>query len=548
MLTETKSACLKGLDAQIVAIEASSDKGIPCFHLVGLASKEITESEDRIKVALRSCGFELPPRKIIINLSPANIRKQGPQLDLGIAAALMHNLGFIACDEDFLEQFCFLGELSLSGELRPVQGILPLAIKTQEEGIKYLVVPPENEQEAKLITIKDLYGSGDKQTKIFRIKNLHELQRLIEELYSQHQHEVEQARQSKKLKYDPMFNINPYKVTRLDREELEHIFSTSTREQQDSIDQVIGQSQAKRALEIAAAGRHHALLLGPPGCGKTMLARRFQNLLPKIDYEQIIESTKIYSIVGKTQKSLMVDTPFRAPHHSATARAIIGGGVPIRPGEISMAHNGILFLDEFTEFDKFVLEQLREVLENKSITLHRGREAYDFPADFQMLATANPCACGYLGDPEIACTCSIAQIRKYASKLSGPILDRIDIQVELQRLSEEEIKELSKHKAEQGRSEEEAMRSRILKAREFEQELKGSQLFLDYYKLDQESQDFLNMAVRNLKLSARVHQKLVLIARTIANLNESDFIKIEHLAEALQFRSIDRTRYEDFCK
>lgn len=539
MFVKTYSAMLSGIDADLISIEVDISKGLPGFNIVGLAGRSINESRERIAVALQSCEFPLAPKRILVNLSPAHIKKEGGHLDLGMAAALMTNLGYINCDENFLENFCFFGELSLIGEIKSTSGILALAIEAQNRKIPYLVISNENKNEVSLINLDEKLVN----TEIYSVSNLKDLKKLIDLLYvthlMNHPHEKnfdnEEKNEIKKI-------LEQFKVKKLSAKAISEYIYKDDKACGEDISEVIGQDLAKRALEIAATGKHHVLMIGPPGCGKSMLAKRFKGLLGELDYSQALESTKIYSVSGLLDNSVVFAAPFREPHHSATAVSLIGGGRPIRPGEISLAHNGVLFLDELTEFSRLVIEQLRQIMDNQYVILNKANQVHKYPANFLLIAACNPCPCGYLGDPDKACICTLSQISNYLGRLSGPILDRIDIHLELNRLSKEEMTFL----ADQGENEDseftnEKILKRIREAREF---VKSENLSENsHLLLNPSSKRLLHECSVNLKLSARSHSKILKLSRTIANLALSRTILEEHVAEALQFRSIDFQKY-----
>ncbi len=513
MYTKTFSCSRNGIDAELIHVEIDSSKGLPGFSIVGLADKSINEARERIACAMRACEFELPPQKILVNLSPAHIKKEGVHFDLAITAALMVNFGYINIEPELLENFLCLGELGLKGEIKAIKNLLIFALsKNIKTG--YVIVPEANRKDAEII--QRVYG---KSKKIFIAKNLFDLKMILEIFSSIMKADLEKKPALEKLlsKFAINENISNFK------EEKE--FSNL------DFSDVLGQSLAKRAFEIAVAGNHHVLMMGPPGCGKTMLANRFINLLPKLSLKKAIETTKLHSAHGINTEGLIEKAPLRKPHHSASAVAFIGGGQnAIKPGEISLAHNGVLFLDEMTEFNRFTLEQLRQVLEEKRIEITRIKESQNLPADFILLAACNPCPCGYLGDTEINCRCSQTQIEKYLGKLSGPLLDRIDIHLKLTRLAPDTLKLLGKENTNAIKTE--TMLKNITKAKDFASKEKQS------LSLDNDSESFMDSAIQSLKLSARSHQKIVKVARTIANMDQSSKIKEYHLAEALNFRSI----------
>ncbi len=543
MYTKTYSATLEGINAQIIGIEIDASDGVPGFSIVGLAGKSINEAKDRVSIALKSCDFDLEPKKILVNLSPAHIRKEGTHFDLSIAATLMVNYGCIEAKPNLLEEFCFFGELSLTGEIKPVLGLLPLALEAQNQNIRYIIVPKRNSKEASLVSLASSFKS-----EIYAINNLNEMQALIEALSSLLDSSISPDLQAAKQEL-----VNEYRVAKLDSRSI--IQHHNKKESKLNLDDVIGQTIAKRGLEIAAAGNHHLLMIGPPGCGKSMLAHRFRELLPVLSFDQALEVTKIYSISGLLEDQLILSPPLRAPHHSASNAALVGGGSSIKPGEVSLAHNGILFLDELTEFNRHTIEQLRQILEEKAITINRIRQTLRFPANFIMIAACNPCPCGYLGDTVKTCSCLPGQIASYLGKLSGPLLDRIDLHIELARLNQDEIKVLTRQHSSTSKKKTksenitatlekpfnetltETIKHNVIQARLFsETEAQG-------YTLGKEELEFMDHAVFNLELSARSHQKVLRISRTIANLAASPHIKLEHLAEAMQFRSVDWEKY-----
>ena len=517
MYSKTFSCCMRGIDADLIQVEVDVAKGLPAFNIVGLADKSINEAKERISVAMRSSGFELAPQRILVNLSPAHLKKEGVHFDLGITAGLMVNFAFIRMDVSILEKFIFFGELSLDGKLKQSKDLLVLAL-SKNITAKYFVLPEANKKEAQII--QKVFG--DKK-KVFIIKDLHELKLVLESMQSFVDALDESKEAYKKL-------LNNFTVSLEKGIDDKKTFSNL------DFSDVLGQSLAKRAFEIAAAGNHHLLMIGPPGCGKTMLANRYVNLLPKLDLKKAIETTKIYNAHGFQTSGLIEKAPLRKPHNSLSAAAFIGGGNNrVKPGEVSLAHNGVLFLDEMTEFPKHTLEQLRQVLEEKSIQISRIKESQKYPADFLLLAACNPCPCGYLGDQEINCRCSQLQIERYLGKLSGPLLDRIDIHLRLAKLQPETLKLLGKENNNSYDSK--SMLKKIDQAKAFA--LKNKQSL----ELKKEAESFMQKASYNLKLTARSHTKILRLARTIANLDESSEIDESHLREAMQYRAIDWTCY-----
>lgn len=532
MYSKTFTATPRGIDGNIIGVEIDASQGIPGFNIVGLADKSINEAKERISVAMRASDYEILPTRILVNLSPAHIRKEGVQLDLAIATALMVNFGYIDIQPEFLKDFCFLGELSLTGEVKKISGILPLALEAQKQGFKNLIIPTNNTDETRLITL-----TGKQDCKIFHVSDLKEVHELLEALYKNNL-VTEEIKLTEKNQIQK--TIQEHLVSKLEASQIKSIKKLEKLKQ--DFQDVIGQSHAKRGLEIAAAGGHHLLMIGPPGCGKSMLSKRFGSLLPSLGFNEALESTKIYSVSNRLNQGMVFDPPFRAPHHSASAVSLIGGGADSRPGEVSLAHNGVLFLDELTEFNQHTIENLRQILEDGAITVTRIKQSYKYPAKFTLIAACNPCPCGYLGDSENHCYCTPQQIQKYLGKISGPLLDRIDIHLELSRLNSEEIKLITQSQyaktATLVRScSSSDIRSRVLKARNFALELSPGLV------LTKEAEEFMDHAVFNLKLSARSHQKILKVSRTIANLAEAEKIDAEHLAEALQFRNINWEKY-----